>query len=206
MAKKSKSKTGAASGGSSEGVHQETYGPYLIKAGKLGNVFLARAFPEAASRSRGLIAEARGDSAEAAVEKLKSLIETQKEERIAKRRQDTRTGTAIPSEAEYDDALDQISLSRSQISMLKALATSAEDGLTPRQLANAAGYASASAAERNLRKASDGLARYLDIDSSAEGTASLVCLPASPGNVEADTSLDTWVMHLELRQALENRY
>jgi hypothetical protein len=102
------------------GIVEAEHGRYRIKAGQLGGVFVARAFPKPPTRAQGLIAEAEGDTEEAAIAALKAKIEARDVQRKAVRRWDENVSVSLPNEEEFVEALRQTSLSRPQIAMLKA--------------------------------------------------------------------------------------
>lgn len=82
-------------------VHVGVYGRYQIKSGLLAGKFVARAFPKPPSRARGLIAEATGETEEAAISALHSAIEARDARRNEDRRTDPRKGTQVPTSDEY---------------------------------------------------------------------------------------------------------
>ena len=135
------------------GIVEEEYGNYQIKAGRLSGTYIARAFPKPPAKAQGMIAEARGDSEQAAIAALKALIEARDAERTQNRRWEERSSSQVANETEFVEAVRQVSLSPAQVAMLKAHAIAAEDGLTFRQLANTAGYKSADTAAKVLKQA-----------------------------------------------------
>lgn len=106
------------------------HGRYQIKSGRLSGEFVARAFPKSPTNARGLIAEARGATEEAAVAALHDVIDAREIRRTEDRRVDPETGFSVPSTEEYAEALGHVALSRPQRAMLTALALADDDGLT----------------------------------------------------------------------------
>lgn len=177
---------------------------YRIRAGFLGGSYVARAFPKPPSKAQGLIAEAAGDSEQAAITALKAMIEARDVQRMGVRRWDEISSVSVPNEEEFVEALYQTALTRSQIAMLKAHAFAREDGLTFDQLARAAGYKSRETAAKVFCKAGDLIADYLgiEIDQDAlpdrEGSAHVLAFKS----IQVEDAPTVWVMHSELRQAV----
>lgn len=186
------------------GIVEEDYGKYQIKAGRLSGTYIARAFPKASAKAQGMIAEAKGDSEEAAIAALKALIEARDVERTENRRWEEKSASQVANETEFLEALRQASLSQAQVAMLKAHAIAAEDGLTFRQLANAAGYKNHDTAAKVLRKAGALIADYLRIevsgDEAADGEGAVTVLAF--GRAPEEDAPTVWVMHEELRRAV----
>ena len=186
-------------------ITQEDYGNYLIKSGRLSGTYVARAFPKPPVKKKGLIAEASGKSEEAAIEALKIMIEERDAERTASRRWEVRSGLSVPTEAEFEEAIDQTSLSTAQIAMLVAHAVSGEAGLLPNAMASAAGYKSVETAEKTYKRAGTALAAYLGIDldggdtPTGDGPARLL---AYRERLKDSDDAQVWVMHPELRTAV----
>ena len=181
------------------------HGRYQIKSGRLSGNFVARAFPKPPTKTRGLIAEATGETEEAAVAALHEIIDAREERRVDDRLLDAQAGIALPSENEIIEAICQAKLTDPQFAMLKALALSGQDGLTEARIASSAGYSSWLAAVRSLANAGSLIADYLSIDTSSsaersdpESTAILGYRGAStkegdPGN---------WILHEEMQHAV----
>jgi hypothetical protein len=154
---------------------------------------------------RGLIAEARGATEEAAIEALHEVIDTRETRRTEARRIDPKTSSAVPSTAEYVEAIEQVALSRAQAAMLTALAFADDDGLPEMRIAYAAGYKSQASAHRAFGAAGLLLATYLSVDlaknvatSDPEGTMLLGFRGAQPN----DEAQGNWILHPELRKAV----
>lgn len=186
------------------GIVEADHDKYRIKAGQLGGVFVARAFPKTATRAQGLIAEAEGDTEELAIAALRAKIEARDVQRKAVRRWDETASVSVPESEEFYEALRQIPLSRPQVAMLKALGFARDQGLTMAQLARAAGYKSRDSATKVFRKAGDLIADYLEIDMGDEverddGAALLLAVKHTQG----EDVPPIWVMHPELRGAVQ---
>lgn len=187
------------------GIVEADHGKYRIKAGQLGGIFVARAFPKPPTRAQGLIAEAEGDTEEAAIAALKTKIEARDVQRESVRRWDEHADVSVPNEEEFVEALQQTPLSRPQIAMLKAHAFARDEGLTMSQMARAAGYKSRDTAAKVFRKAGDLIADYLgiEIDEEAnrdrEGAALLLAFKY----IQGEDVPTVWVMHPELRDAVK---
>lgn len=186
------------------GIVEADHAKYRIKAGQLGGVFVARAFPKTSTRAQGLIAEAEGDTEETAIAALRAKIEARDVQRKAERRWDETASVSVPETAEFVEALHQIPLSRPQTEMLKALGFARDKGMTMAQLARAAGYKSRDTATKVFRKAGDLIADYLSIDAGKEldGDDGAALLLAVKARADEDAPA-VWVMHPELREAVE---
>lgn len=183
------------------------HGKYQIKSGRLSGEFVARAFPKPPTKARGLIAEARGTTEEAAIAALREVIDARETRRTEERRTASETGTVVPSASEYVEAIAQVALSRPQIAMLGALAIAEDEGLSDQRIASAAGYKSQASANRAFASAGLLLADYLSVELAADpeataldGTA-LLGFRADPPN---DKAAGNWVLHLELREAVRS--
>ena len=183
---------------------EDEHGNYQIKAGKLGGVFVARAFPKPPAKTKGMIAEAAADSADAAIAALKTELDTRETVRRADRRFDEQANLSVPNEHEYLEALQQASLSNAQIAMLRAHAIAGEDGLTTGALARAADYKSLDTARTTYGKAGRALGEYLDIEvpkpSKVDGEGPIRVLAFG---VAIDDGKVVWIMHPELRRAVQ---
>lgn len=179
------------------------HGRYQIKSGRLAGEFIARAFPKPPTQSRGLIAEARGATEEAAIAALHDAIDARENRRIEERRTDPRTGSAVPSTEEYREAISQVALSRPQRAMLMALTLAGDDGLTDARMANAAGYKSQASANRSFAGANLLIASYLSVETVSNGAnqegTSLLGFRGEPRD---DEDPGNWILHLELREAV----
>ena len=187
------------------GIVEADHDKYSIKAGQLGGVFVARAFPKSSTRAQGLIAEAEGDTEETAIAALRAKIEARDVRRVAERRWDELAAVSVPETDEFIEALRQLPLSRPQIAMLKALCFARDKGMTMAQLARAAGYRSRDSATKVFRKAGDLVVDYLaidlgeDINRDGDGASLLLAVKHVPG----EDAPPVWVMHPELRDAVQ---
>lgn len=183
------------------------HGRYQIKSGRLAGEYIARAFPKSPTKARGLIAEARGATEEAAIAALHDFIDAREIRRTEERRIDPETGSAVPSTEEYVEAIAQVALSGPQRAMLTALALAEDDGLTGMQIARAAGYKSLASADRAFAAAGLLLASYLADDahpdaeiSASEGTMLLGFRGERPN----DETPGNWILYPELREAVRS--
>lgn len=181
------------------------HGRYQIKSGRLSGEYVARAFPKPPTNARGLIAEARGATEEAAIAALHEVIDAREDRRTGERRRDPETGIDVPSVEEYVEAVRQVTLSGPQCAMLTALSLAGEDGLTDARMASAAGYKSQASANRSFVATGLLIAEYLSVDPQAgdtpgasEGTALLGFRGATANEEEPGN----WILHPELRQAV----
>jgi hypothetical protein len=181
------------------------HGRYQIKSGRLNGEYIARAFPKPPARAQGLIAEAHGATEEAAIAALHKALDVRETSRTGDRRKEAHGGGAIPSTAEYAEAIRQIDLSKPQRALLDALAIAKGEGLTEVRMARAAGYKSRSSVRRSFAGVGVMIGQFLSIDrvedaqqAELEGIA-LVGYRAIPDSEDAPGS---WVLHEELREAL----
>ena len=202
---KPKKKAAKAASGPSEAVHVDEHGRYQIKSGRLSGEYVARAFPKPPTTARGMIAEARGATEEAAIATLRSVIDARETRRTGDRRTDPTTGFAVPTPEEYAEAVGQVALSRPQRAVLAALALAGEEGLSELGLAGAAGYKSSASAHRALASAGLLIASYLSLETTSgvetsgqDGTAVL----AYRGEQRSEEDPGNWVLHAELREAV----
>ncbi len=200
-----KSNTKAAKKDPAPTIRVGEYGRYQIKSGRLSGAYVARAFPKPPTKARGLIAEATGETEEAAIIALHSAIEARDARRGEERRTDPHSGTVVPSAEEYMEALNAINLTRPQRAMMVALSVAEADGLAEAKVANSGSYKSAMSANRALASAGRMIAGYLSSE-----TASTVPSTSSDGSAligyrdaaEHDKTPGNWILHPELRDAV----
>jgi len=201
--KKAKDKPREKSAPVQLGVH----GRYQIKSGRLSGEYVARAFPKPPTNARGLIAEARGATEEAAIAALHDVIDAREVRRTEERRIDPRTSSIVPSTEEYVEAIGQVSLSGPQRAMLTALALAEGDGLTEMRLARAAGYKSQASANRAFAAAGLLIASYLSVETPASGSPKDLAgatLLAFRGEQRKEEDPGNWILHPELRKAVRS--
>ena len=186
-------------------VHLGVHGRYQIKSGRLSGEYVARAFPKPPTNARGMIAEAKGATEEAAIAALHDVIDARETRRTGDRRTDPTTGFAVPSAEEYAEAMGHVALSRPQRAMLSALAIADDDGLSETALAYSAGYKSTASANRAFASAGLLIASYLSlvapptlVTSEYEGTT-LLGYRSEPRNDEDPMN---WFLHAEVREAV----
>jgi len=183
------------------GIVEVEHVKYLIKAGWMRGICIARAFPKPPSKAQGVFAEAEGDTEQAAIAALKRMIEARDVRRKKVRRWEDRASISVPTEEEFVEALHQAPLSRPQVAMLKAHSCARDGAMTSDQLAGAAGYRSRETAFKVFCKAGDLVADYLgiEVDEDAhrdrEGSALILAFKS----IQADDAPAIWIMHQELR-------
>ncbi len=188
------------------GVIEEEFGKYLIKAGILSGNSVARAFPKPPAKTQTMIADAVGETPALAIEALKEILGERDRKRSGQRRLEGNSGTLVPSEREYAEALRQIRLTPAQVTMLKALTIAGKDGLTIGHLSQAAGYKSREASIKVFKKIGLLIAEYLELElpeaGSAQNDGAAQVLAFS--HIESDDKPATWIMHQELRDAVRS--
>lgn len=182
------------------------HGRYQVKSGRLGGEYVARAFPGASAKARGLIAEATGATEEAAIEALHDVIDARESRRVGERRKDSGSGGPVPSVEEYVEAIGQVALSKSQLAMLVAVAAAGEDGLTEKRMAELAGYKSHASVRRSFAGAGLLIAEALSIETASEdepsGDPEGTALLGYRGEKRSEDDPGNWILHPELREAL----
>ncbi|WP_299085629.1 hypothetical protein [uncultured Ruegeria sp.] len=186
------------------GITEEEFGKYWIKAGVLSGTCVARAFPKPPAKTQTMIADAVGDTPEKAIRALKELLEERDGQRIQMRRLEENSGTYVPAEWEYVEALQQVSFSDAQVAMLKALTIAGKEGLTIGQLTNAADYKSREVTVKAFKSVGIMVSEYLAPNLSETRTArengeAHVVAYSHIGNTNEPA---TWIMHPELRDAV----
>ncbi|WP_170397750.1 hypothetical protein [Ruegeria arenilitoris] len=188
------------------GVIEEEFGKYLIKAGILSGNSVARAFPKPPAKTQTMIADAVGETPAMAIEALKEILEERDRKRSTQRRLEGSSGTHVPSEREYTEALRQIRFTPAQVAMLRALSIAGKEGLTVGQLSQAAGHKSRGASLKAFKKVGLLIAEYLDLDlpetgsEQNDGAAQILAF----SHIESDDEPATWIMHQELRRAVRS--
>jgi hypothetical protein len=181
------------------------HGRYQIKSGRLSGEYVARAFPKPPTNARGLIAEARGATEEAAIAALYDVIDAREVRRTDERRADATTGVTIPSTEEYAEALAHVTLSQPQRAILTALAFADEGGVAEWSLASAAGYKSNASANRALASAGLLIASYLSLETPADDASNDydgAMILAYRGKKKKEEDPGNWILHAEMRQAV----
>ncbi|SIO54927.1 hypothetical protein SAMN05444722_3435 [Rhodovulum sp. ES.010] len=202
---KKKKKGAERSSDTPSAVRLGEHGRYQIKSGRLSGEYVARAFPKPPTNARGMIAEARGATEEAAIAALHDVIDAREIRRTDDRRADPKTGFPVPSTEEFVEAVAQVTLSRPQRAMLTALALADNEGLSEGRLASEAGYKSKASANRALASAGLLIASYLSLEanpgaltSEHDGMMFLGCR----GQQTSDDDPGNWILHTELREAV----
>ena len=181
------------------------HGRYQIKSGILAGKFIARAFAKPPTKARGMIAEATGETEEAAITALHSAIDARDVRRNEDRRTDPRIGTLVPSTDEYVEALNSVNLTRPQRAMLMALSLADGDGLAELRVADAGSYKSATFANRALASAGHMIAGYLSSEAGSKGPSTNLDGTAHIGYrgvSEHDEQAENWILHPELCAAI----
>ncbi|SDX25479.1 hypothetical protein SAMN05444358_10469 [Ruegeria halocynthiae] len=178
----------------------------MIKAGILSGNSVARAFPKPPAKTQAMIADAVGETPEIAIEALKKILEERDRKRSVQRRLERNSGTLVPSEREYTEAMRQVRFTPAQVTMLRALSIAGKEGLTIGQLSQAAGYNSRETSIKVFKKAGLLIAEYLELDlpetgsEQNDGAAQIVAF----SHIESDGEPATWIMHQELRGAVRS--
>ncbi|MEM7730994.1 MAG: hypothetical protein AAF311_17355, partial [Pseudomonadota bacterium] len=174
------------------------HGRYQIKSGRLSGEYVARAFPKPPTNARGMIAEAKGATEEAAIAALHDVIDARETRRTDERRADPTSGLAIPSIEEFSEAVAQVALSRPQRAMLTALALADDEGLSEPRVASAAGYKSNASANRALASAGLLIASYLSLEATPASAASDhdgTMFLGYRGRQRNDEDPGNWILH-----------
>ena len=121
---------------------EKEYGRYLIKAGILQDVYVARAFPKPPCKFRHLVAETTGKSVEDVIDQLIDKLEVLRAERRANRRLDPALTAGVPTGEEYADALRSLSPAGKLLGVLHDHALSRRRGLPLTDLARSGDFRS----------------------------------------------------------------
>ncbi len=181
------------------------HGRYQIKSGRLQGTYVARAFPKPPTKARGLIAEATGNTEEAAVAALREVIDAQHSAQAAERRFDESLGQQVPSAEEFAEALNQVSLTRPQRAMLHNLSLAGAEGISDAKLAYSSGYKSPLSANRSLERAALLIADFLSADTATgeeHQTSAAASLLGYRAKSTSDEAEGNWILHEELRSAV----
>ncbi|MDU8912975.1 hypothetical protein [Aestuariicoccus sp. MJ-SS9] len=204
---KKKKKVSERSSDTPSAIQLGEHGRYQIKSGRLSGEYVARAFPKPPTNARGMIAEARGATEEAAIAALHDVIDAREVRRADDRRADPATGLAVPSTEEFVEAIVQVALSRPQRAMLTALALAEDEGLSELNVASAAGYKSNASANRALVSAGLLIASYLSLEAPVDtgtGEHDGTVFLGYRGPQRKDDKPGNWVLHAELREAVRS--
>ncbi len=180
------------------------FGRYLIKAGILSGNSVARAFPKPPAKTQAIIADTVGETPEMAIEALKEVLKERDRKRNGMRRLEANSGTLVPSDKEYANALRQVRLTPAQVAMLKALSIAGKQGLTVGRLSHATGYKSRETSINLFKKIGLLIAEYLELDlldtgsTQNDGAAQVLAF----SHIESHDEPATWIMHEELRSAV----
>lgn len=181
------------------------HGRYILRAGKLGAAFTARAFLADAKAGSGIVAETTGPTAEAALDDLVLVLAARDSEQRSQRRAHPDVDLVIPTSAEYADALAALPVTPGQRAMLAAHRIAGDAGLTATQIADAASYASFASANLHYGKLGRMIADYFTIalpkDSAGRADYVATNMLASAGHAQVNGHW-LWIMHPELRKAL----
>lgn len=206
---KPKKKVAPKSSDTPSAIQLGEHGRYQIKSGRLSGEYVARAFPKPPTNARGLIAEARGATEEAAIAALHDVIDAREIRRTEDRRIDPETGFSVPSTEEYAEALGQVALSRPQRAILTALALAEDVGLSETRLANAAGYKSKASANRAFASAGLLIASYVSFGAGSIGVADEAegtVLLGYRGEKRNDDDPGNWILRAEVRDAVRSAF
>lgn len=149
---------------------------YMIKAGLLQNVVVARAFPKPPSKFRHLVAEASGKTPDDAIERLIAKLESLRSERRSNRRDDPSIPCGVPTPDEYADALRSLSPGPKLLGVLHDHALSRRRGIRLAELAKDADYASAGDLLAAYDKLGRDLLKVIEPDEARDtGLAVVMC-------------------------------
>ena len=150
------------------------------------------------------MAEAFGASEGEAIKALKALLSERGMQQKSARRWDLHTAVSVPSKEEFVEALQQVKLSETQLSMLRAQAIAGEQGMTANSLMNSAGYKSPEFAIKVLSRAGSLMADYLGVDypTGAESNYRDAFRVIGFSLVAEVEEPEMWIMHEELRHAV----
>ena len=183
----------------------QTHGRYALKAGKLGGQFVARAFLAGAKTGAGMVAEAQGATADAALADLITQLDQRDSDLRGARRHMAEVPVDIPSPAEFTQALAAVAVTPGQRAMLKAHAIAGDKGLSANELADAAGYAQHESANLHYGKLGKMIAVYLGIDlppsATRKGDTVATYMLATGIGTVADRDF-RWIIHPELAAAV----
>ena len=203
MSKKSKAKENKKA--APMPVRVGTYGRYQTKTGYVAGVHMARAFPMPPTKARGLIAEATGETEEAAIAALQSAIDARETRRSEDRRRDPSTGISVPTSGEFVEALNTVNLTKPQRAMMMALSLAEADGLTEEKVAHAGSYKSTASAQKALASAGRMIAGYLSSETGSKAPSTSldgIALIGFCGNPGHEERLGNWILHPELCAAI----
>lgn len=187
------------------------HGRYIIKSGRIGNVWRANAFHALTPKSRpgdgpgksGALVSAAGDQRQDAIDEVMRVLDAEDRRKREARRHDPSVDFDVPTAEEFETAIRLADLTKAEIGMLVAHAGAGEEGLTAGELASAAGYQSFSSANLHYGLCGGKLCDAIGViaprgsDRDRAPTAAM----ARPGETRADDEF-VWVMHEELRQAV----
>ena len=194
---------------------EATVGRYKLIAGLLHDEGVAHAYPSRDGKQQahprkqfGPIASAEGPTAEAAMANLKALLDTREADAKSARRYDEYLKFHVPTEAEYFEAYDVLVLTDAELKMLRAHAQAGEQGLTAVQIARAGGYRNRASAGALDGAVGRKFQTFLGLETPRpelreEDVATGVL--ATAGAAREDGEKFVWIMHPELRAALQGQ-
>ncbi len=185
------------------------HGPYTLKAMQMKGqkVVTARAFHTGGPP--GIVAEAQGPTVDAALDTLRLDLDSATEaaaEETAREKASRREidGVMVPTTPEFARALEMMKIAPRHWEMLRAHASAGEAGLTPGDLAYAAGYKNFAAANLQYGRLGYTIADYLGDEAflarfKANKRGAIVLLAVHDGAAAGD---GRWTMHPELVAAV----
>lgn len=178
------------------------HGRFRIKAGKLGHDVKARAFRKPPTRKMKLIAEVSADTEADAIKALIRQLDETDEFIVGARRVDAVTGINIPLQAEFDEALENISFSDDEAAMLLHHGRAADSGCTDIELAQLLKSASPDGVQKFYTQLSQKILNYIAPLSAKENDGTNT--PNFLYRVEHDTAqgLERLCLHAEFRDAI----
>ncbi len=137
-----------------------THGRHTIRAGKLNERFVARAFLPGA---KGSVLECGGTNLDAAIAALKSALDDKDRLRRKARRPLPEHQAEVPTPDEFLEALSVMKITDELRTMLKAHRSAGARGLTAGELAQAGGYQGYETANLHYGKLARAVAEYLSV-------------------------------------------
>lgn len=143
------------------GIIETEHGRFRIKAGELGEDIKARAFRKAPTRKMKLIAEVSAGTKQDAINALIQKLDETDEFIVRARRVDDIVGIDIPLQAEFDEALENISFSDEEASMLLHHGRTGDTGCTVIELEQILNAADPDAVEKFYAQLGQRILKYI---------------------------------------------
>ena len=178
---------------------EQEHGRYMIKAGRLKETIVARAFPKPPSKFRYLVAEETGKSTDDAIARLIVKLDGLRIKRRSLRRFDPSLAAGIPTFEEYADAVRSLSPGPKVLGMLHDHALLRQRGMMLADLVKTGEFA----APQDLLNAYEklGVEIYKLIEPDEAVTAGLPVVMQMPADGVLNAR-DTAILQPELQDAL----